>query len=103
MAAFAEIQKGLTRKVPVLDGEWFYEDTRPAEKHIALATGIRPDLTFNHYAEFDEVGNADQAAIRVMNELSVAGGFGLPEKDGSKRGSVQNHFGRPCSSYRNSA
>ena len=65
--------------------------------------GIGPDPTFNHHAEFDEVGNADQAAIGAMNELGVTGDFGLSGEDGSDRGRVQNHFGRPCLSYSNSA
>src|SRR6185369_13880475 len=80
MAAFAEIEKGLTGKMPVLDGDGFDDDTSPAKKHIALATRIRPDLTLDHHAEFDEVGSADRAAIRVMNDLDKRVASGSPKK-----------------------
>jgi hypothetical protein len=76
--------------MPVLDGERFDDNARPAEKHIALATSIWPDLTFNDHGEFYEIGNADQAMICVMNELDVADGFGFPEEDGVTTPNVEN-------------
>jgi len=50
MVAFTEIQKGLARQVALIDCDWFDVNACPAEKHIALTAGVRPDLTFNHHS-----------------------------------------------------
>ena len=62
--------------MPAFDGEWFDEDTRPAEKHIALPVGIGSELTLNNHAA-------------PTNELSVCSGW----LQCSKRGGVQDHWG----------
>ena len=75
MAALAEIKEGLAREMRLFDRKGFDEDARPAEKHIALAACLRPELLFNDDGEFQEIRGADQGAIGGVDQ-----------------------FGRPCSS-----
>lgn len=70
----------LTRNVRLLDGERLDEDAGPAEKHVALAKYNCPDLAFENDGEFQEVYGADQAAVRIMNDLRVTDGLGFAEK-----------------------
>ena len=80
----------------LLDGDRFDDDASSAEKSIALTACVRPNLTFNDDAELDEICGTHQAAVGPVDKLGVEDGFGFPEKDGGKRGSVKDHLGRPC-------
>ena len=47
VAALAEVKESLPRQVRLLDGHRFDDDASSAEKSIALAASVRPNLTFN--------------------------------------------------------
>ena len=98
VAALAEIEEGLARDMRLLDGERFDDDVSSAEKNITLTAGVWPNLAFNDDGELKEVCGAHQTMVGVVDELNVEGGVGFPKKDGSERGSVQDHLGRPRSS-----
>jgi hypothetical protein len=98
VAPISEIVEGLARDLRLLDSERRDDDTCPAEKHIALAADLRPGLALNDYGELEKAPGTDETAVGVMDEAGVGGSFGFPEQNGDKRGGVQNHFGRPCSS-----
>ena len=67
-----------------------------------MTAGVWPNLAFNDDRELKEICGAYQAAVGVVGELGVKGGFGFPKKDGGERRGVQDHLGRPRSSKRNS-
>ena len=98
VSPFAKVEEGLTRQVSLLHGERLDDYAGPAEKNLALTRGIGPNLAFNHDGEFQEVRGANEAAVSLVNELSLDGRFGFTEKDGGQRGSVEDHLGRPRSS-----
>ena len=52
VAALAEVEESLTRKMSLFHSERFHDDASPAKKYIALAAGIRPDLSFNDHGYF---------------------------------------------------
>ena len=83
-AAFAEIMESLSRQMRLLNCDGLDHDSSPPEEHVALAKGLGSGLTFDNNGEFDEVGGADQAAIRVMDSLRVEVGFRLAEEDGGQ-------------------
>ena len=95
---FSKIVEGLARDVSLLDSERLDYAACPAEKHIALAGDFRPGLALNDYGEFQKGPGTDETAVGVVDEPGVEVDFGLPEQNRDKRGSVQDHFGRPCSS-----
>jgi hypothetical protein len=47
VAALAEVEESLPRQVRLLDRDRFDDDASSAEKSIALAASVRPNLTFN--------------------------------------------------------
>lgn len=98
MAALAEVEKGLAREVRLLNAEKLDDDAGSTKKNIALAAGIRPNLSFNDDGELNEIGGADEAAIGVVDEFGVERGFRFPKNDGGERRGVEDHLGRPCSS-----
>lgn len=102
MTAFPEVEKGLPRQVGVLDGDWLDDNLSAAKENIALTAGIRANLSFDHHCKLHKIGGADAADVGVMDDPYITVGFGLSEKDGRECGGVENHFGRPRSSYRNS-
>ena len=48
VTSLAEVVEGLARQVGLLDSKRLDDDSRPAEKHIALADSLRPDLAFEN-------------------------------------------------------
>ena len=98
MPALAEIVEGLPCEMGLADSERLDYDAGPAEKHIALADGFRRDLAFENNGKLQEVRGADQASVRVMNDLRVLDGLGFVEENCGEGRSVDDHFGRPCSS-----
>ncbi len=103
MPTFAKAMECLPRNVRLLDGERLDCDASALQKQIALFDRMHSDLAFENDREFDKIGGADSATIGIVNGLNVNIRPGLPEKYGGKGGRIQNHFGRPSSSYRNSA
>lgn len=101
--ALTEVQESLTRKMRLLDGYRFDNDARRAKENVALPGSVPSDLTLNDERKLDEVGSADQAALGVMNQRRIMGSFGLPKENRSERGCIEDHFGRPRSSYKYSA
>ena len=98
VAPLAEIEKGLTGKVCVVDRDGLNEDPCATKKVVALAPRVGPNLPLNHNGQFHKISGADPAAVCVMNELGVEYPLGLAEEDRGQRGGVQNHFGSPRSS-----
>ena len=45
-------------------------------------------------ARIKELCGAHQAAVGVVDELGVEGGFGFPKKDGGERGGCPGSFGK---------
>ena len=82
VTALAEIMESLAREMSLLHGKRFDDDAGPADKHIALANGFHSYLAFENEGDLQEVRGADQAAVRVMNDLRVTGGLGLVEENG---------------------
>src|ERR1035438_4271842 len=103
MAAYAEIEEGLPRQVRLFHRDRLDDDFSPTEEHVALAACLRTNLPLNHHREFDEIGGADAATRCIMNHLDIQFQFRLSEEDSGQGGRVENHFGRPFSSYRKSA
>src|ERR1035441_7390572 len=81
VAPLAEIEESLPRQVRLLNGYRFKHNAGPAEKSIALTTGVGANLTFNNHAQLDEVRRTHQAAVGAMNKLGVEGGVSFPEKN----------------------
>jgi len=100
---FSEIVKRLACDMRLLDCKRLDNDACPAEKHIALAGDFRPGLTLDDYGELQKAPDANETALRTMDEPDVAVGFRFPEQNRHQRGRVQDHLGRPCSSYRSLA
>jgi hypothetical protein len=100
VASLTEIKEGLPSQVRMFDRNRLNNDFSSPQKHIALATDIRTQLAFYHYRELNKIGGADPATISLMNHLDITVSLGLAEEDGAQCGRVENHFGRPRSSYR---
>src|ERR1022692_1466851 len=103
MAAFAEIEEGLPCQVRLFHCDWLDDDFSSSKECVALAARLRNDMPLDHHLEFDKIGSADSATFGVMDNLGIQFQFGLSKEDGSQSGGVEDHLGRPFSSYRKSA
>ena len=64
-----------------------------AEKNITLTACVWPKVAFDDDGEFKEACGADQAAVSVVDELGVEGGFRLPKENGGQRRGVSRYWG----------
>jgi len=95
MAAFAEIKEGLPCEMGMFHSDRLNPNAGSTEKHLALPAGLRPELAFNHYGQLNVIRCTDQAAVCVVDELHITGGFWFSEENRDKRGSIEDHFGSP--------
>jgi anti-sigma B factor antagonist len=103
VAAFPKIEKRLPREMRLFHRDRFNNHSRPAEKNIALTSRVWLSLALNNDRQLYEIRRAHRTAVGCVDEFRVVRGFGLAKKNGHQRGCVQDHLGRPCSSYSNSA
>ena len=97
------IEEGLPRQIPLLKGHRLNGDTRPPDEDIGLSQAFSTHLPFNDDGELHMVGHADPAGIGGVDMLDKAFRFGLAIEDRHQGGGVDDHFGRPLSSYSRSA
>ena len=98
MPSFAEIVEGLSRGMRVLDGDGFDHDSNATKKSVALPQYIGAELTFNDGGEFKKIPGRNAAARGAADSFDVEFAIRLIRKDGDERRSIEDHFGRPCSS-----
>jgi len=103
MPPFSEIEKRLPRQLCLLHCDWLDDNVRSTEKYITLTSRLRTNLSLYRHRYFHKIGSADAAPVSLRNHFDKTCSLRFPEEDCRQRGSVENHFGRPCSSYKNSA
>ena len=101
--AFAEVEKSLPSQLALLDGDGLDDEARAAEEGVGLARAVRTELALDHHREFDMVRHADPADVGRADAFNEVSRLRLPVEDGDEGGRVDDHLGRPCSSYRSSA
>lgn len=101
MPATPEVVVGLASKDALLQSNGFNHDGRGAQKGLCLPGGIRPGLPLEDNREFQMVHDAEAANVGGQNQFREPLGLRLFEPDRDQRGSIENRFGSPCSSYSN--
>jgi len=74
-----------------------------AEKGPGLAQAVRAELALDHHRELDSVGDADPADLGVVDPFDEGLRLRLAVEDRDQSGRIDDHFGRPRSSYSSSA
>lgn len=82
----------------LLDCERFNDDTSPLKERVALDDVERTDLGYNDNGQLNKVRCADPTNAGIVYHSDIKRRLGLSEKNSDKRGSINDHFGRPCSS-----
>src|SRR3984957_1774232 len=101
--AFAEVEKSLPSQVALLESNGLDDDARATEEGIGLARAVRTQLALDHHREFDMVRHTDPADVGGADAFNEVSPLRLPVEDGDEGGSVEDHLGSPCSSYKRSA
>jgi hypothetical protein len=81
VASLAEIKEGLPSQMGLLDRNRLNHDFSSAEKHIALPTGSRTQLAFDHERKLNKIGGAHAATVSVMNHLNIPVAVWFSEED----------------------
>ena len=83
MATLAKIEKSLSRKLPLFNGDRFNNNSGFAKQHVGLSACIGANLPFNNHRKLDKIGYADGATAGIMNKLKKAYCLGFFEKNGN--------------------
>jgi hypothetical protein len=78
VAAFAEIEKSLPGKLPVVERYRLNSNGRPPEKSLGLLHSRRPELALDNHRQFNVVRHAHPADVSIVNELRESGCLRLP-------------------------
>src|SRR5712664_2612876 len=103
MAAFPVVGVGLASQEGLLFGNRFDGNAGGAEKGVALAEALIAKATFRHNRGLNEGSGGNSTHRRTSDSIHKNLKARLAKHDGENRGSVQDHFGRPFSSYKRSA
>src|SRR6266850_1600434 len=103
MAAFTVIGVALACQESLVFGDGLDGDAGGAEKGVALADALVADPAFRKNRSLNKGGGGNSTTRRRGNGINENLKTRLTEHDGENCGSVQDHFGRPFSSYNRSA
>src|SRR5712664_278177 len=103
MAAFAVVGVALASQECLLFSDRLDGNARTTEKRVALAYSMVANPAFRNDGSLDKGCGGNSAVRRGGNGLNENLESRLAENDGENGGCVQDHFGRPFSSYRRSA
>ena len=101
--AFAEVEKSLPGEVTLLKGDGLDDNARAPEEGFRLASAVRAELALDRHRELDMVCDTDPADVGGVDAFDEVSRLRLPIEDGDEGGRIEDHFGRPCSSYKRSA
>src|SRR5947207_2922486 len=93
-----EVVVGLASQGALMQGYGFNDDGSSTQERFCLPGGTRPGLPFEDNIEFQVVHDTEAANVRRQNQAREVLGFRLFKQYGDQRGSIENHFGSPCSS-----
>src|ERR1035437_2694174 len=94
----SEVVVGLARQSALLQGHGFNDNGGGTQKRLCLPGGIRPRLPFEDHGEFQMAHDTEAADVRRQDQACKVLGLRLLKKYCDQRGSIENHFGSPCSS-----
>ncbi len=97
--SLTEIAKGLPCDENLFHGDRLDNDSCAREKHIYLVSHARGSLALNDYKRFEKISGTDAAVVCIVNCLFVLASVRLKEKNRDQSRCVDNHLGRPLSSY----
>src|SRR5712664_998570 len=103
MAAFAVVGVALASQECLLFSDRLDGNARTTEKRVALAYSMVANPAFRNDGSLDKGCGGNSAVRRGGNGLNENLASGLAENDGGNGGCVQDHVGRPFSSYKRSA
>src|SRR5712664_2252787 len=103
MAASAVIGVALACQESLVFGDGLDGDAGGPEKGVALTDTLVADPAFRKNRSLNKGGGGNSTARRRSDGVNENLETRLTEHDGENRGSVQDHFGRPFSSYNRSA
>jgi len=93
-----EIVVGLASQGALLHGHGFNDDGSGTQERLCLPGGIRPRLPFEDNSEFQMAHDTEAADVRRQDQAREVLGLRLFKQYCDQRGSIENHFGSPCSS-----
>src|SRR5205807_384627 len=103
MAAFAVIRISLAGQESLLFRDRLNGNAGSAEKRIALKEALVTDATFRDNRGLDKGCGGNSTGRRRRDSIDENFETRLTEHDGEHGRSIQDHLGRPFSSYRRSA
>src|SRR5260370_31695851 len=103
LAASAVVGVGLACQESLLFGDGLDGNAGGAEKGVALAEALVAKASFRHNRGLNEGSGGDSTHRRTSDSIHKNLKARLAKHDGENCGSVQDHFGRPFSSYKRSA
>src|ERR1700756_4145019 len=102
MTALPVSGKSVPRSQRVFFCKWFDENLVFSKKSVTRQDSRVAGCRFQNHAEFNKTRRRNSANVRLADFFCEAGTVFLIPQDGKNRRSVQDHLGKPRSSYSSS-